>query len=292
MRQHGGIHFPVARVHRHLRAGFTLIEMLLVVSLITLLIALLLPSLQRAREMSRRAVCLANQRHIVTGALQHPIDNKGMFIPCASRSIQLNVAANNSYGANTANKWTAEDVATNWIDAWARRGLMDYDNNPSVVSGHKISTKVWNCPSRRYESQWQVNGSTRVVTTSYQYVGGVARWVNTFGTFKSRSPYRQSSTKPDWVLLADGTIKIDFAWGQGNNEHTPYAYVDMPPHKVTHAMHPEGSTQAYADGSAEWIPFGRTIHIHTWSNNGSRIAYWYQQDLGDYNPPPAAYGQP
>jgi prepilin-type N-terminal cleavage/methylation domain-containing protein/prepilin-type processing-associated H-X9-DG protein len=40
--------------------GFTLIELLVVVSILVLLIALLMPALQRAREQGRAAVCQAN----------------------------------------------------------------------------------------------------------------------------------------------------------------------------------------------------------------------------------------
>jgi prepilin-type N-terminal cleavage/methylation domain-containing protein len=51
-------------VKRNLHGGFTLVELLVVLSVVGLLIALLLPAVQSAREAARRSQCLANLRQI------------------------------------------------------------------------------------------------------------------------------------------------------------------------------------------------------------------------------------
>ena len=57
--------------------GFTLIELLVVISIVVLLMAILLPSLQRARNQARAVVCQANLKQWGTILALYTEDNQG-----------------------------------------------------------------------------------------------------------------------------------------------------------------------------------------------------------------------
>jgi prepilin-type N-terminal cleavage/methylation domain-containing protein len=61
------------------RKGFTLIELLVVVAIIALLISILLPSLSRARELSKRLVCAANAKGIGTSCKIYANENEEAY---------------------------------------------------------------------------------------------------------------------------------------------------------------------------------------------------------------------
>jgi prepilin-type N-terminal cleavage/methylation domain-containing protein len=59
------------------RAGFTLLELLVVMAIISVLIAFLLPSLSSARAMAHKAKCSANVRQIGLGIETYANENRG-----------------------------------------------------------------------------------------------------------------------------------------------------------------------------------------------------------------------
>jgi prepilin-type N-terminal cleavage/methylation domain-containing protein/prepilin-type processing-associated H-X9-DG protein len=63
--------------------GFSLIELLVVISIIALMLAILLPSLQKARQQGKRLVCTNNNRQMGI-ALQAYLSDRGGLIPPSS----------------------------------------------------------------------------------------------------------------------------------------------------------------------------------------------------------------
>ena len=65
------------------RSAFTLIELLVVISIIALLVGILLPALSAARNASRDAICLSNQRQLGIAFVSYATDNQN-FMPRAA----------------------------------------------------------------------------------------------------------------------------------------------------------------------------------------------------------------
>ncbi|HUO07584.1 MAG TPA: prepilin-type N-terminal cleavage/methylation domain-containing protein [Phycisphaerae bacterium] len=107
--------------------GFTLIELLVVVGIIALLMAILLPTLGRARERARTTRCLANLHSIGQGLVAYQGLNDGYVVP----------------SFNMPQPGTFQAAAGDVVDGWA--AILDRDG---VVPGSQGPTNnVFFCPN-------------------------------------------------------------------------------------------------------------------------------------------------
>jgi len=60
--------------------AFTLIELLVVIAVIAILMAILMPALNRAREQGKRAACLSNVKQLTLGWIMYADDNDGKIV--------------------------------------------------------------------------------------------------------------------------------------------------------------------------------------------------------------------
>ncbi len=66
------------------KKGFTLIELLVVIAIIALLLAILLPSLNRAKELAKRVYCLSNTKSLTMAWIMYADENDGNIVNSSS----------------------------------------------------------------------------------------------------------------------------------------------------------------------------------------------------------------
>jgi prepilin-type N-terminal cleavage/methylation domain-containing protein/prepilin-type processing-associated H-X9-DG protein len=89
-------------INRIVARGFTLIELLVVVAIIALLISILLPSLNRAKEQARQLVCNTNLKSQYDAATLYAEDNNG-YLPRAMQGIDTEYPGYQSYATAILN---------------------------------------------------------------------------------------------------------------------------------------------------------------------------------------------
>ena len=126
----------------------------------------------------------------------------------------------------------------------------------------------------------------------YQYLGGISSWLNPAGRFDSYSPVKVSTARSTWCLAADSICKIDGTWGQPQGTaRDDVIYSNTPQHRRPGSSAPEGGNEVFIDGSARWIKFQQMYYLTTWTTDGTRIYYFYQESLPDLINTPTVLSQ-
>lgn len=104
----------------HRVGGFTLVELLVVIGIIALLIGILLPTLNRARESARQTKCLSNMRQIAVATVMFAQENTGRMPTRGGSAIMKWDTASNKYVQVGGTDIPGLQSTTDWI-AWQRK---------------------------------------------------------------------------------------------------------------------------------------------------------------------------
>jgi len=235
--------------------AFTLIELLVVISVIAVLMAILMPALQRARDQAQRVHCVANTRSLLLGWLMYKDDFDGRLVPghTGVRDPSGNIVALGAAGAQMQ-----------WVDQPALNA--SWDIKKAAISrgllfgyvGKEIG--IYRCPAdRRRESS-----SIPVAYRTFSIAGGANG--ETWGSYNKIRLYTELRRPAQQYIFVE---EMDTrGCNIGSWQMNPKARAFSDPLAMWHNAK---SSVGFADGRAE---------MHTWESK-----YWIDVCKGAMDSP-------
>lgn len=250
------------------RRAFTLIELLVVVAIIALLIAILLPSMDKARESARRIVCLSHERQITLGALAYAASNQDV-LPLYRSWVMHAISGATAYNLDNRNfllRVVGQDPSVFYCPSDKRNSV----DNPSLGWNANPSSPY----AMRYISyspigMWEQSAPGTPLGLGREYT---AMAINEHPTAQNQGnrPIKaaQAAHAANLAFITDSqcswdasvglsfTYPGDGAWIDGDGYYNNWTY----PHRDRDGGW-AGSNAVMFDGSGRWSNLGDMLHL-------------------------------
>ena len=192
--------FIVEGAHRKQRRGFTLVELLVVIAIIGMLVAILLPAVQAARESARKTQCKNNLKQMATACLSH--ESAQRFLPSSGWGLRWVGDPDGGFGSTQPGGWAYSilpymdyrdlyDAGNRLVELHMLYDFEDENNLPDEHFLRLVSTSVavFNCPSKRPAQLYPV----ALPASASQLANNVPNCSNHSGCEVARGDYRVNS---------------------------------------------------------------------------------------------------
>ncbi len=195
------------------RKGFTLIELLVVIAIIALLVSILLPSLTRARELAKQAMCGGNLKGIGTSMALYRGSNNDRYPVLASRDADDKIEYSSSFGGDPS-KQSGSTKKEALEKLWDNESDCNIQHVYLLVAHGYCGADLLECPS---DSQYQApdNDGTEV---------GFNSWYNVSYAFQPFTHHSDNKAYPGQtgqdgaVVIAGDKQDGKKAWTINHNE--------------------------------------------------------------------------